>query len=132
MTLHLNEMKPAAGAKRPRLRVGRGASVGDADTVALADAVGVAEEIGVALVDVDGDAVIVGVGEAFRFLRGFGVGVGLTKSFFNLSPNVSSCSCVPRTSATLIAVVIAITKRKRSFLFTRHCIVQPPNSSNTV
>lgn len=39
-----------------------------------------------------GGAEIVGVGEVFFFFRCFGVGVGRTKSFFNLSPNDSSCS----------------------------------------
>jgi large subunit ribosomal protein L15 len=32
MTMRLNEMKPARGAKRPRLRVGRGASAGQGKT----------------------------------------------------------------------------------------------------
>src|SRR5262252_4873743 len=32
MTMRLNDMKPAAGAKRPRLRVGRGASAGQGKT----------------------------------------------------------------------------------------------------
>ena len=66
----------------------------------------------------DGVGVIVGVGEVFFFFRCFGVGAGRTKSFFSLSPNVSSCSCVPRTMTVLIATVIAITNTKRSFLFT--------------
>ncbi|HWY50149.1 MAG TPA: hypothetical protein VNW72_01575 [Chthoniobacterales bacterium] len=48
------------------------------------------EEVGVSLAD--GDGVIVGVGEVFFFLRGFGVGVGRTKSFFSFSPNDSPCS----------------------------------------
>jgi large subunit ribosomal protein L15 len=32
MTMRLNEMKPPPGAKRPRLRVGRGASAGQGKT----------------------------------------------------------------------------------------------------
>jgi hypothetical protein len=72
------------------------------------------EEVGVSL----GAAEIVGVGEAFFFFRCFGVGAGRTKIFLNLSPNVSSRSCVPRTTTVLIAIVIAITNTKRSFLFT--------------
>jgi hypothetical protein len=36
----------------------------------------------------------------------------------NLSPNVSPCSSVPRTTPPLIAIVIAITNTRRSFLFT--------------
>jgi len=48
------------------------------------------EEVDVSLAD--GDGVIVGVGEVFFFLRGFGVGVGRTKSFFSFSPNDSPCS----------------------------------------
>jgi large subunit ribosomal protein L15 len=32
MTMRLNDMKPARGAKRPRLRVGRGASAGQGKT----------------------------------------------------------------------------------------------------
>ncbi len=78
--------------------------------------VALAEEAGVSLAD--GDAVIVAVGEAFFFFRCFGVGVGRTKSFLNLSPNVSSCSSVARTTPVLIAIVIAITNTKRSFVFT--------------
>ena len=97
---------------------------GGAVAVALADGDGVidgsgvplGEEIGVSLPD--GDGVIVGVVEAFFFFRCFGVGVGRTKSFFNLSPNVSSRSSVPRTTTVLIAIVITITNTKRSFLFT--------------
>src|ERR1700741_2817469 len=32
MTMRLNDMKPAVGARRPRLRVGRGASAGQGKT----------------------------------------------------------------------------------------------------
>jgi hypothetical protein len=104
---------------------GGGVSLGCAVAVALTDGEGVidgggvplGEEVAVSLAD--GDGVIAGVGEAFFFLRCFGVGAGRTKSFFNLSPNVSSRSCVPRTTTVLIAIVIAIAKTKRSFLFTR-------------
>ncbi len=32
MTMRLNTLKPAPGAKRPRLRVGRGASAGQGKT----------------------------------------------------------------------------------------------------
>jgi hypothetical protein len=74
------------------------------------------EEVGVSFAG--GDGVTDGAGEAFFFFRGFGVGVGRTKSFLNLSPNVSSCSSVPRTATVLIAIVIAITNTRRSFLFT--------------
>ena len=74
------------------------------------------DEVGVSLAD--GVGAIVGVGEALFFFRCFGVGAGRTKSFFNLSPNVSSCSSVPRTTTVLIAIAIAITNTKRSFLFT--------------
>jgi hypothetical protein len=103
---------------------GGGVSRGCAVAVALTDGDGVidgsgvplGEEIGVSLAD--GDGVIVGGGEAFFFFRCFGVGVGRTKSFFNLSPNVSSRSSVPRTTTVLIAIVITITNTKRSFLFT--------------
>ena len=76
------------------------------------------EEVGASFSETDTAGVTVGVGEVFFFLRGFGVGVGRTKSFFSLSPNVSSCSSVPRTTTVLIAIVIAITNTKRSFLFT--------------
>jgi hypothetical protein len=88
----------------------------DGDGVIDGSGVPLGEEIGVSLPD--GDGVIVGVVEAFFFFRCFGVGVGRTKSFFNLSPNVSSRSSVPRTTTVLIAIVITITNTKRSFLFT--------------
>lgn len=103
---------------------GGGVSLGCAVAVALIDGDGVIDGSGVSLggeVDVslaDGDGVIVGVDDAFFFFRCFGVGVGRTKSFFNLSPNVSSRSSVPRTARVLIAIVIATTNTKRSFLFT--------------
>jgi len=103
---------------------GGGVSLGCAVAVALTDGDGVIDESGVSLgeeVDVslaDGDGVIVGVDEAFFFFRCFGVAVGRTKSFLNLSPNVSSCSSVPRTTPALTAIVIAITNTRRSFLFT--------------
>jgi hypothetical protein len=58
------------------------------------------------------------VGDAFFFFRCFGAGVGRTKSFFNLSPNDSSCSCVARARPVLIATVITITNTKRSFVVT--------------
>jgi hypothetical protein len=78
------------------------------------------EEIGISLADADTDGVTTGVGEAFFFLRCFGVGAGRTKSFLNLSPNVSSFSSVPRTTLVPIAIVIAITNTntRRSFRFT--------------
>jgi hypothetical protein len=103
---------------------GGGVSFGCAVAVALTDGDGVidgsgvplSEEVGVSFAD--GDGVTDGAGEAFFFFRGFGVGVGRTKSFLNLSPNVSSCSSVPRTATVLIAIVIAITNTRRSFLFT--------------
>ena len=102
---------------------GGGVSLGCPFAVALTDSDGVIDGSGVAFGEVgvslaDGDGVMVGVGEPFFFFRGFGVGVGRTKSFLNLSPNVSSCSSVPRTTAVLIAIVIAITNTRRSFLFT--------------
>jgi hypothetical protein len=103
---------------------GSGVSFGCAVAVALTDGDGVIDGSGVPLDDevgvslADGDGVTDGDGEAFFFFRGFGVGVGRTKSFLNLSPNVSSCSSVPRTTTVLIAIVIAITNTRRSFLFT--------------
>jgi hypothetical protein len=101
-----------------------GVSLGCAIAVALTDGDGVIEGSGVPLGEEAGVSFTVGggvtdgVGEAFFFFRGFGVGVGRTKSFLNLSPNVSPCSSVPRTTTVLIAIVIAITNTKRSFLFT--------------
>ena len=103
---------------------GVGVSLGCAVAVAITDGDGgivgsgvpLGEEAGVSFAD--GDGVIVGVGEVFFFFRCFGVGAGRTKSFFILSPNVSSCSSVPRTTTVLIAIVIAITNTRRSFLFT--------------
>lgn len=95
---------------------GGGVSLGCAVAVALTDGDGVIDGIGVSLAD--GDGVIVGVDDTFFFFRCFGVGVGRTKSFLNLSPNVSSRSSVPRTTRVLIAIVIATTNTKRSFLFT--------------
>ena len=83
----------------------------DGDRVPPGDEDGVSLTVGV--------GVIVGVGEDLFLFRCFGVGAGRTKSFFSLSPNVSSCSCVPRTTTVLIATVIAITNTKRSFLFTQ-------------
>jgi hypothetical protein len=65
-----------------------------------------------------------GVGFSFFFVAGFlrclaGVGVGLTKIFFTLSRNDSSCSCAPRTwLATAIKPIIAIAINERSFIFT--------------
>jgi hypothetical protein len=93
-------------------------AVAPIDTDGVIDATGVSpgEEVDVSLAGRVGATV--GVGEALRLFRGFGVGVGLTKSFLSLSPNVSSCSSVPRTTTVLIAIVIAITNTKRSFLFT--------------
>src|SRR5436190_24371783 len=69
-----------------------------------------------------GAGVADGVGrEVVRFFFfGFGVGVDRTKSFFSLSPRVSSCSSVARMSATLIASAVAITKTRRSIFFTRN------------
>jgi hypothetical protein len=99
-----------------------GVSLGCAVAVALTDGAGVVDGSGVPLGDevgvslADGVGAIVGVGETLFFFRCFGAGAGRTKSFFNLSPNVSSRSCVPRTATVLIA--IAITNTKRSFLFT--------------
>ena len=99
-------------------------SLGCAVAVAIIDGDGVIDGSGVPLGEevsvsfADGDGVIVGVREAFFFFRCFGVGAGRTKSFLNLSPNVSSCSSVPRTTIALIAIVIATTNTKRSFLFT--------------
>lgn len=107
---------------------GGGVSRGCAVGVALTDGNGVIKESGVPVGEavgvsfVDGDGVIVGVGEAFFFFRCFGAGVGRTKSFLNLSPNVSSRSCVPRTTTVLIANVTAIANTKRSFLFTRQVL----------
>jgi hypothetical protein len=98
--------------------VGCGDSLGGVDTVALACGEGASEETGVSLGDANGDGEMVGVGEVFLFFRCFGAAVGRTKSFFNLSPNDSSCSWVPRARAVLIAIVIPITNTKRSFLFT--------------
>ena len=104
---------------------GGGVSLDCAVAVALTDGDGMIDGSGVPLGEevavslADGDGVIAGVGEAFLFFRCFGVGAGRTKSFFNLSPNVSSRSCAPRTTTVLIAIVIAIAKTKRSFLFTR-------------
>jgi hypothetical protein len=77
------------------------------------------DEVGVLLAAGDTDGMTVRVGEVFFFFRCFGVGVGRTKSFFNLSPNVSSCSSVPRTTPALNAIVTAIANTRRSFLFTR-------------
>jgi hypothetical protein len=88
------------------------------------------DEVGVLLADGDTDGITVRAGEVFFFFRCFGVGVGKdfsatrsrrgrTKSFLNLSPNVSSCSSVPRTTPALIAIVTAIANTRRSFLFTR-------------
>jgi hypothetical protein len=102
---------------------GVGVSLGCPVTVAITDGDGVidgsgvppGEEVGVSFADGDGETV--GVGEALFFFRCFRVGAGRTKSFFNLLPNVSSCSCVPRARGVLIAIVIAITNRRRSFLF---------------
>jgi hypothetical protein len=105
-------------------RVAAGDSLACAVAVALTDDDGVIDgsglpfggEAAVSLADRVGATA--GVGEALLLFRGFGVGVGLTKSFLSLSPNVSSCSSVPRTMTVLIAIVIAITNTKRSFLFT--------------
>jgi hypothetical protein len=112
-------VSPADGA-------GSGVSLGFAVAVALTDGAGVidgsgvalGEELGAWLGPADGNGETVGVGEVFFFFRCFGVAAGRTKSFFNLSPNVSSRSCVPRTTTVLIAIVIAITNTRRSFLFT--------------
>jgi hypothetical protein len=90
----------------------------DGDGVIDGSGVAVAEDVGVSFADSEIDGVTVGTGEALFFFRGFGVGDGLTKSFLNLSPNVSSCSSVPRTTPILIATVITITNTKRSFVFT--------------
>jgi hypothetical protein len=93
-------------------------AVAEANGVTDESGVAVGETIGASPADAEGVGEIVAVGDILLFLRCFGVAVGRTKSFFNLSPNDSSCSCVPRTTPALIAIVIAITKRKRSFLFT--------------
>ena len=121
-------VRPSAARVGVRVSVADGAAAGaslgcavavapiDADGVIDATGVSPGEEVDVSLAGKVGATV--GVGEALRLGRGFGVGVGLTKSFLSLSPNVSSCSSVPRTTTVLIAIVIAITNAKRSFLFT--------------
>jgi hypothetical protein len=87
--------------------------------VSAGDGVSAGNKVGVLLAGSDTDGVTVRVGEVFLFFRGFGVGVGRKKTLFNLSPNVSSRSSVARITPALIANAIAITKTKRSFLFTR-------------
>ncbi len=61
-----------------------------------------------------------GVDETFLFFRGFGVGVGRTKSFLNLSASVSSCSSVARATPAVMAIAIAANKKRRSLLLTRN------------
>jgi hypothetical protein len=102
-------------------------ATGDDEAVGLGEGeiVALGEANGVALVDGDGDARGEGEGVGVAFflvadvLRCFrGVGVGFTKIFLIFSPSDSSSSAPRAGTMSVIAKVITIRMRNRSFGFT--------------
>ena len=106
-----------------------GAITSSASTAEVALGSGVEpDDAGVSVGEAVGDLVAGADVEALFFFRGFGVGVGRTNNFFNLSPSVSFFSSVAFVMFTLSARAAAIINAKRNFLFTQRSLRQPANS----